>query len=104
MAIGTYISMTLNVNGLIAPRDTDWLHVHKNKTIYMLSTRNPLQTSRHILAESERMEKYIPCKCKGKKAQVTILRSNKIDLKIKNITRDKEGHYIMTEDQSKRKT
>ena len=44
MAIGTYISMTLNVNGLNAPRDTDWLHVHKNKTIYMLSTRNPLQT------------------------------------------------------------
>ena len=32
---------------------------------------------------------------KQKKAGVTILISNKIDLKIKNITRDKEGHYIM---------
>ena len=31
----------------------------------MLSTRNPLQPSRHIQTESERMEKYIPCKCKG---------------------------------------
>jgi len=30
-----------------------------------------------------------------KKAGVTILISDKIDLKIKKITRDKEGHYIM---------
>ena len=30
-----------------------------------------------------------------KKAGVTILLSDKIDLKIKNITRDKKGHYIM---------
>ena len=32
---------------------------------------------------------------KQKKAGVAILISNKIDLKIKKITRDKEGHYIM---------
>ena len=30
-----------------------------------------------------------------KKAGVAILISNKIDFKIKTITRDKEGHYIM---------
>ena len=32
---------------------------------------------------------------KQKKARVAILISDKIDLKIKKIARDKEGHYIM---------
>ena len=32
---------------------------------------------------------------KQKKAGVAILIPDEIDLKIKNITRDKEGHYIM---------
>ena len=32
---------------------------------------------------------------KQKKDGVAILISDKINLKIKNITRDKEGHYIM---------
>ena len=32
---------------------------------------------------------------KQKKAGVAVLISDKIDLKIKNITRDKEGQYIM---------
>ena len=60
----------------------------------MLSTRNPLQTSRHIQTESEKMEKYIPCKWEAKESWSNNLISDKIDLKI--LTRDKEGHYIMT--------
>ena len=65
------------------------------RPIYMLSTRNPLQTSRHIQTESERMEKYIPCKWEAKESQSSNLISEKIDPKIKKIARDKEGHYIM---------
>ena len=41
------------------------------------------------------MEKYIPCKWKPKESWSSILISDKIDPKIKKITRDKEGHYIM---------
>ena len=41
------------------------------------------------------MGKYIPCKWEVKKAGVAILISDKIDLKIKKVTRDKEGYYIM---------
>ena len=61
----------------------------------MLSTRNPPQILRHLQAESERMEKYIPCEWKAKESGVAILISDKIDLKIKKITRDKEGHFLI---------
>ena len=40
------------------------------------------------------MEKYIPCKWEVKESGVAILISDKIDLKITKITKDKEGHYI----------
>ena len=82
MAIGAYISIiTLNVNGLNAPTKRHSIYMYPswlNGYIYILSTRNPLQTLRHIQTESERMEKYIPCKWKAKKAGIPILISDKI--------------------------
>ena len=41
------------------------------------------------------MEKYIPCKWEAKESWSSNLISDKIDLKIKKITRDKEGHYTV---------
>ena len=40
-------------------------------------------------------KKIFPAHGNQKKAGVAILISDKIDFKIKNVTRDKEGHYIM---------
>ena len=72
MAIRTYISIiTLNENGVNAPtkrhRPAEWIQ-KKKRPIYMLSTRNPLQTSRHKQTESERMKKYIQCKWEAKES------------------------------------
>ena len=61
----------------------------------MLSTRNPLQNSRNTQVESERTENIFHANRNQEKAGVAILISDKIDLKIKQITRDKERHYIM---------
>ena len=40
------------------------------------------------------MEKFFLASGNQKKAGVAILISEKIDFKIKTVTRDKEGHYI----------
>ena len=55
--------------------------IKKTGPIYMLFTRNPLQASRYTETETKRMEKYIPCNGKQKKAGVAILISDKIDYK-----------------------
>ena len=66
----------------------------KTRPVYMLSTRDTLQTQGHIQTENEGMEKDIPCKRKSKESWSSNTH-HKIDFKIKTITRDKEGHYIM---------
>ena len=100
MSIGTHISIiTLNVNGLNAP-------TKRHRLAEWIQKQDPyIQETRFRPKDAYRLEvrgwKNIFCaNGKQKKAGVAILISDKIDLKIKNITRDKERHYIMI----KRKT
>ena len=72
MAIGTYISIiTLNVHGLNTPtrrhRLAEWIQ-KQDPYICCLQESHFRQTSRHIQIESERMEKYTPCKWEAKES------------------------------------
>ena len=74
----------------LQPKDTDWLNGNKNKThIYAVYNKSTSDLKTHI------DWKWEDGNGKQKKAGEAILISDKIDLKIKNIARDKEGHYIM---------
>ena len=98
MAIGTYISIiTLNVSGLNAPtkrhRLAEWI---QKQDLYICC----LQETHFIPKNTYRLKvrgwkNTFHSNGKQKKVGVTILISHKIDLKIKKITRDKEGQYIM---------
>ena len=98
MAIGTYILViTLNVNGLNAPtkrhRLADWIQ-KQDPYICCLQEAHfrPKDTYR---LKVRGWKNIFHANGKQKKAGVAVLISDKIDLKIKKITRDKEGHYIM---------
>ena len=49
------------------------------------------------------IEKVFHANRNQKKARAAMLTSDKIDFKIKTVTREKEGHYICSRDQSKKK-
>ena len=71
---------------MLQPKDTDWLNRYKNKTHIHAVYKKPTSD---LKTKSDRMENYIPCKWEEKKAGVAILMSDKTDLKIKKIIRDK---------------
>ena len=77
---------------MLQPKDTDWLNGYKNKIHIYAGYTSDLKTFRLKV----RGWKYM-LHANGiqKKATVAVLISDKIDLKIKKIIRDKEGHYIM---------
>ena len=98
MAIRTYVSTpTLNVNGLNVLtkrlRLAEWIQKQDPKICCLQETYfRPQDTYR---PKVRGWKNIFHANRKHKKAGVVILISEKIDLKIKNITRDKEGHYVM---------
>ena len=70
MAIGTHISIiTLNVNGLNAPTKRHRLaECIKNKTHIYAVYKKPSSDLKIHIDQSERMEKYIPCKWEAKQS------------------------------------
>ena len=98
MVIRTYISIiTLNVNGLNAPtkrhRLAEWIEKQNPDICCPQDTHfRPRDTYR---LEVKGWKKMFHANGNQKKAGVVILISDKIDFKIKTVTRDKEAHYIM---------
>ena len=98
MVIGTYMSITtLNVNGLNAPtkgyRLAEWIQKQDPYICCLQETHfRPRDTYR---LKVRGWKKIFHVNGNQKKAGVAILIPDKIDFKIKTITRDKEGHYIM---------
>ena len=98
MVIGTYILIiTLNVNGLNAltkrHRLAEWIQKQDPYICCLQETHfRPRDTYR---LKVKGRKKIFHANGDLKKAGAAILISDKIDFKIKNVTRDKEGHYIM---------
>ena len=98
MVTGIYISIiTLNVNGLSAltkrHRLAEWVQKQDPYICCLQGTHfRPRDTYR---LKVRGWIKIFHANGNQKKAGVAILISGKIDIKIKTITRDKEGHYIM---------
>ena len=98
MAIRTCISITtLNVNGLNAPtkrhRLAEWI---QKQDPYICCLQETHFNSRETYKLKVRgWEKIFHANGDQKKAGVAIFISDKIHFKMKNILRDKEGHYIM---------
>ena len=67
----------------------------KTRLIYMLSTRNSHRLHDTYRLKMREWKNILHTNGKQNKAGVAILISDKTDLKIKKIIRDKEGHYIM---------
>ena len=89
--------ITLNVNGLNAPTKThslaEWIK-KQEPYIYCLQETHFRSKDTYRLKVRE-WKKIFHANGNRKKDGVAILISDKIDFKIKTITREKEGHYIM---------
>ena len=80
---------------MFQPKDTDWPYRYKIKTHTYAVCKKPTSDLKTHVLKVRGWKSIFPANVKQEKAGVAILLSDKIDLKIKKITRDKEGHYIM---------
>ena len=98
MAIGTYLSIiNLNVTGLNVPtkrqKQAEWIQKQDPYMCCLQETHfRPQDTYRQKMRG---WKNIFHANGKQKKAEVAILISDKRDLKVNKIARDKEGYYIM---------
>ena len=98
MTIGTYISViTLSVNGLNAStkrhRLAEWIQ-KQDPYIYCLPETHYFRPKETYRLTVRGWKNIFHANGKQNKTEVAILISDKIDLKIWKITRDKAAHYI----------
>ena len=98
MVIGTYMSIiTLSVNWLNAPtkrhRLAEWIQKQDPYICCLQETRFRPQDTYRLKVRG--WKSIFHANGKQKKAGVAVLISDKIDLKTKKVTQDKEGYYIM---------
>ena len=98
MVIGTYILIiTLNVNGLNVPnkrhRLAEW--IQKQDPYICCLQETHFRTRDTYRLKVKGWKKIFHANGNQKTAGIAILVSDKIDFKIKTVTRDKEGHYAM---------
>ena len=97
MATGSYLIITLNVNGLNTPtkrqRLAEWI---QKQDPYICCLQDiHLKTRDTYRLKVKGWKKIFHTNGDQKKAGVAIFISDKIDFKTKAVKRDKEGNYIM---------
>ena len=106
MVTRSYLSIiTLNANGLNAPtkRQTlaEWIQKQDSYICCLQETHLKTRDTNRLKVKG--WKRIFHANGDQKKAGVAIFISDKIDFEIKSVKRDKEGHYIMIKDQSKKK-
>ena len=106
MAMRSYLPIiTLNVNGLNAPikrqRLAEWIQKQDPYICCLQETHIKTRDTYRLKVKS--WKKIFHTNGDQKKAGIAIPISDKIDFEIKAVKRDKEEHYIMIKDQSKKK-
>ena len=70
------------------------MHTKQDPYIYAIYKKTTSDLKTHM-RDCKKKKKTFHANGKQKKAGVAILISDKMDFKIKNITRDEEGHYLV---------